>query len=107
MLETLRRHFAVTLLTADPVDWEEVNRIFGTSIGPGDVEVLRMNRALRMLFRLDPDPESIQPLAYMMRVCQRIFACGPDEPGCNALSRAPRFLINTALKDAASPITLP
>jgi glycosyltransferase involved in cell wall biosynthesis len=72
MLETLRRHFAVTLLTADPVDWEEVNRMFGTSIGPGDVEVLLMNRALRMLFRLDPDPESIQPLAYMMRVCHRI-----------------------------------
>ena len=72
MLEALRRDFAITLLTADPVDWKELNRLFGTSISPGDVEVLLMNRAARMLLRLDPDPESIQPLAYMMRICRRI-----------------------------------
>ena len=39
ILEALRRDFDVTLLTWTPVDWAEVNRFYGTTLGPGDVRV--------------------------------------------------------------------
>lgn len=72
ILETLKDEYDVTLLTAEPVDWHTVNFFFGTSIGQRDVSIIVLNATLRALFRLDPDAESILPLAYMMRICRRI-----------------------------------
>lgn len=72
MLETLKLEYDITLLTADPVDWHTVNFFYGTSIDRREVSVIVLGRLLRTLFKLDPDRESILPLAYMMRICRRI-----------------------------------
>jgi glycosyltransferase involved in cell wall biosynthesis len=70
--EALKTHYALTLLTWNPVNTAEINRFYGTSLRPTDFTVIYPNRLLRILFKLDPDPESLQPTAYLMRACRRI-----------------------------------
>ena len=72
MLEALKDDYEITLLSATPVDFKLVNRLFGTSIEENEVAVKTTLAPLRYIFRLDPDPGSIQPVAYLMRVCRRI-----------------------------------
>ena len=72
IIEALKAEYDVAVLTAVPVDWRIVNRSFGTSINSSEVKVIVLNVFLRAIFRLDPDPQSIQPVAYLMRVCRRI-----------------------------------
>jgi len=72
MIEALKDEYAVTFLSATPVDWEMVNHLFGTSIYQNEVAVITLSAPLRYLFRLDPDPGSIQPVAYLMRTCRKI-----------------------------------
>jgi glycosyltransferase involved in cell wall biosynthesis len=70
--EALKTRYALTLLTWNRVDTAEINRFYGTSLRPTDFTVIYPNQLLRILFRLDPDPRSLQPTAYLMRVCHRI-----------------------------------
>jgi glycosyltransferase involved in cell wall biosynthesis len=72
IVEALRNHYALTLLTWNRVNTADINRFYGTSLRPTDFTVIYPNRLLRMLFKLDPDPGSLQPTAYLMRACHRI-----------------------------------
>ena len=72
IVEALKGHYDLTLLTWHTVDTADINRFYGTSLQPTDFDVIIPNRLLRMLFRIDPDPGSIQPTAYLMRTCHRI-----------------------------------
>jgi len=72
IVEALKNHYALTLLTLKRVQTEEINRFCGTSLQFTDFAVIYLNRLLRTFFKLDPDPESLQPVAYMMRICHRI-----------------------------------
>jgi glycosyltransferase involved in cell wall biosynthesis len=70
--EALKSHYALTLLTWNRVNTEEINRFYGTSLQPTDFTVIYPNRLLRTIFKLDPDRGSIQPSAYLMRACHKI-----------------------------------
>jgi glycosyltransferase involved in cell wall biosynthesis len=70
--EALKSHYALTLLAWNRVNTAELNRFYGTTLQPTDFTVIYPNRLLRMLFKLDPDPGSLQPTAYLMRVCHKI-----------------------------------
>jgi hypothetical protein len=72
IVEALKSHYALTLLTWTRVNTAEINRFYGTSLQPTDFAVIYPNRLLRTLFKLDPDPGSLQPTAYLMRACHRI-----------------------------------
>jgi hypothetical protein len=72
VVEALKSHYALTLLTWNRVNTEEINHFYGTSIRPTDFAVICPNRLLRTLFKLDPDAGSLQPTAYLMRTCHRI-----------------------------------
>ena len=72
IVEALKSHYALTLLAWNRVNTAEINRFYGTSLQPTDFDVIYPNRLLRTLFKLDPDPRSLQPTAYLMRACHRI-----------------------------------
>jgi glycosyltransferase involved in cell wall biosynthesis len=72
MIEALKDDYEITLLSATPVDWASVNQLFGTLISENELVMKTTIAPLRYLLRLDPDPGSIQPVAYLMRVCRRI-----------------------------------
>jgi glycosyltransferase involved in cell wall biosynthesis len=71
-LQALVRDYDVTLLTWKPFDLPEMNRYFGTSLDTSELQIRHVNSAIRRIFELDPDPGSIQPNCYLMRVCKRI-----------------------------------
>jgi glycosyltransferase involved in cell wall biosynthesis len=72
IVEALKSDYALTLLTWNRVITAEINRFYGTSLQQTDFAVIYPNRLLRTIFKLDPDPGSLQPTAYLMRVCHRI-----------------------------------
>jgi glycosyltransferase involved in cell wall biosynthesis len=72
IVEALKSHYALTLLTWKRVNTAEINHFYGTSLQPTDCTVIYANRLLRTLFKLDPDTRSLQPTAYLMRACHRI-----------------------------------
>ncbi len=71
-LQALRRDFDVTLLTWQPFDLAAMNRYFGTSLEPSDFRVSHVNPAIRRLIELDPDPGTVQPYSYLMRICKKM-----------------------------------
>ena len=72
ILEALRQDYAVTLLTAAPVDFSQLDRQYGTSLAGSDLQVRTMAPLLRGFLGLDPDPGSVQKHVYLMRLCKRI-----------------------------------
>lgn len=70
-LQALAEQWEVTLLTATRPDFEGVNRHFGTQLREADFTVWQLPFPLGHLGKLDPDPFSVQPLAFLMRQCQR------------------------------------
>jgi glycosyltransferase involved in cell wall biosynthesis len=71
ILQALRDDYDLTVLTETGVDIPALNRFYGTSLRQSDVSVLRPHALIRRLLRLDPDPHSIQPVAYLMRMARR------------------------------------
>lgn len=72
ILEGLKKDYDLTVLAFEQVDLPAINRFYGTSLGDPDVSVIYPNYVVRTLLGLDPDKESIQPAAYLMRMCRRI-----------------------------------
>jgi glycosyltransferase involved in cell wall biosynthesis len=72
LLQALRDHYHLTLLTWHPIDLPALNRHFGTSLKPTDFQVRHVPPAIRKIFEFDPDPGSIQKNAYLARTCKRI-----------------------------------
>jgi glycosyltransferase involved in cell wall biosynthesis len=85
MLQALCDEYNVTLLTRDPVDLPAINNFYGTALRSSDLSVMTPPTLVRALVRLDPDPRSVQPIAYMYRMCQDMqadydyFVCGHGE----------------------------
>lgn len=71
-MEALINDYQVSLLTWRLPDFEGINRILGTSLSSSIITVYSINPVLRKIIDLDPDPESFQKLAYLMRVCKKI-----------------------------------
>lgn len=72
IIQALKDDFALTMLTSRPIDLEALNRFHGTSISDSDLEIVCPNRLVRTILNLDWDYHSIQPVAYLMRVCRKI-----------------------------------
>lgn len=72
LLQALKDEFKVTALTWEPVDWQAVNRYYGTSLDPAEFRVIYPSPWVRALLNLDPDPRSIQPEMYLTRMGKRL-----------------------------------
>ncbi len=66
-LEALRDEFAVTLATLGPVDWEALNRNFGTSLRPSDFAIRIAPPSLRALLRCFPTAGALLEQCCTMR----------------------------------------
>ncbi len=94
-IEVLKDEYDVTLLTEGEPDVEGMDQFYGTSLRGSNFAVIRVSGAVRFLFGLDPDKRSIQPVAYLMRLCRQyrknydaVIATGTEEmdlggPGLN------------------------
>jgi glycosyltransferase involved in cell wall biosynthesis len=69
-LQALQRDWDVTILCGDWPDFAGFNRMFGTRLEEGNFEIRQLPFPLRHLDKIDPDPYSIQRLAWLMRYCQ-------------------------------------
>jgi glycosyltransferase involved in cell wall biosynthesis len=72
IIEALKKDYSVTLLTWKPVDLEEINRFYGTSLKNSEPVVHCINPVLRGLMSLVPDLWSFQKESYTLRVCKRL-----------------------------------
>jgi glycosyltransferase involved in cell wall biosynthesis len=86
MLEALKDDSDLTVLTERPADFAKLDDFYGTSLRLSRIRVLRPNPLIRTVLRLDPDPGSMQPIAYLMRMCRRyraaydlVLAAGMEE----------------------------
>jgi glycosyltransferase involved in cell wall biosynthesis len=94
-IEVLKDRYDVTVLSQCKPEIAAVNRFYGTNLRESDFSLILPSRPMRLLFGLDPDKASIQPVAYMMRLCRRyrraydtVIATGTEEmdlggPGLN------------------------
>jgi glycosyltransferase involved in cell wall biosynthesis len=72
MLQALRDDYRLTLLTWTPVDLDEVNRYFGTSLAPSDFTALSPSRASRAVLDGLPLPLSTVKTSVLRRRAKRI-----------------------------------
>lgn len=56
MVEVLKTHYELHLLTLEPVDLKSVNRFFGTALVPGEFACLQPGRRVRAILRRLPVP---------------------------------------------------
>lgn len=74
MLQALAPSHEVTLLTWTPVDFDEMNRFWGTSLSPRDCRHLRVPAALRRSLESLPIPLGLVRTAVMLRMARRMRA---------------------------------
>ena len=67
-IQALKGDYELTVLTWVPIDFESVNRFYGTMLSPNEFRSLSVPLIVRCLFKFDPDSASIQPLACLMRL---------------------------------------
>ncbi len=67
-LQALQDDFALDLLTGTPVRFRDLDRFFGTRLDTRKFKNYTLPPWLVRLLQLDPDPYSIQRLAFLMRL---------------------------------------
>lgn len=75
-LEALRGRCKLSLLTLEPVDLPAVNLHFGTTLEPGDFELLEATSLLQRLMEVAPMPLALLQNALLMRAAQQLSATG-------------------------------
>lgn len=71
-LQALCEEWDVTLLCETAPDFETVNRYYGTQLEQSSFKVRTLPWLLRMIGQLDPRPQSIWPLVWLIRISRRI-----------------------------------
>jgi glycosyltransferase involved in cell wall biosynthesis len=69
-LQGLQDKYSIDLLTWNEVDFEEVNRFYGTRLDKDRFKRTWMPAWVRRLVSLDPDPWSFQRIAILMRIAK-------------------------------------
>jgi glycosyltransferase involved in cell wall biosynthesis len=72
MLQALKDEHDVTLFTWADVDFDELNRFWGTSLRPTDARLIRVPRAIRRAIERMPIPLGLMRTALMQRMAQRM-----------------------------------
>jgi len=72
IMEALKDDYELTVLTWDRADLAALDRFYGTSLDGSNISWIYPNPVARAFLNLDPDPESIQPIAYLMRYCRKL-----------------------------------
>ncbi|HEU5195199.1 MAG TPA: glycosyltransferase [Methylomirabilota bacterium] len=72
MLQALREEHEITLLTWWPVDLDDVNRFWGTSLRASDFRAVRVPAPWRWLVDYAPMPLDMLRSAIMMRIARRL-----------------------------------
>lgn len=73
MIEALRRDYRVAVFTWRPFDVAAINRFWGTSLTPGDVEALAVPSSVRTLVDALPLPLSLLKSSLLMRFARRLM----------------------------------
>ena len=67
-IEALKDDYEVTVLTWQPINIDNINRYYGTRLKSAEFKVFFAPSVIRWLYALDPEPNSIQPIASLMRI---------------------------------------
>ena len=67
-IEALKSEYELSILTWKPVNLQAINRFYGTDLSPDELRIFCFPSVIRSFYTLDPDTDSIQPLALMMRI---------------------------------------
>lgn len=70
MMEALKHDYELHVFTINPVNLNELNRFYGTSLKSSDFHLHIFPRFIRYILSLDPDPRSVQGLALLMRLAK-------------------------------------
>lgn len=70
MLEALKHHYDLHVLTLYPVDVDPINQYYGTQLSQDDFQIQVIPPIIRKILTLDPDPRSIQGLCLLMRIAK-------------------------------------
>ena len=73
MLEALRRDYRLTLFTWQPLNVDSINRYWGTSLAPDDVEVMTVPPFVRTLVDALPLPLSLLKSSLLMRFARPLM----------------------------------
>jgi len=71
VVEALKRDYAITLLTWEPVDIKAINRTFCTSLGESEFKVRLPPYIFRLMIRIPNDLLSIR-YGILLRLCKKI-----------------------------------
>jgi len=71
-LEALRDEYDLTVLAFERVSLPAINRFYGTSLSDADLSVIYPHRLIRAALGLDFTEGSIQPAAWLMRMCRQL-----------------------------------
>lgn len=71
-LQGLRSDWDITLLCSITPDFERINKHFGTELVAEDFAIRTLPFPLNYANKLDPDPFSVQRLAWLMRMSKRV-----------------------------------
>ncbi len=71
-LQALQQDWDVTILCSQRPDFQALNRHFGTSLRADDFRFVQLPWLLRNINRVDPDPNSFQPAAWLMRKARQL-----------------------------------
>jgi len=71
-LQALRRDWKITVLCSNPPDFAALNRHFGTTLDAGEFTICKAPWLIRESHRFDPDVNSFQRAAWLMRMARRM-----------------------------------
>ncbi len=72
MIEALRGDHHITLLAWEAPQLEAINRFYGTSLRPSDLELIALPRLLRAIARRTPTPMALAKDNYLLWRCRRM-----------------------------------
>ena len=71
-LEALKNEYDLTVLAFQRTDFAAIDDFYGTSLRGSDIACVYPNGLIQAALRLDFSEGSIQPAAYLMRMCRRL-----------------------------------
>ena len=71
-LQALSKDWEVTILCADRPNFTALNRHFGTRLDEKSYRIQQLSWPINRLHVIDPDPDSYQRSAFLMRKCRKI-----------------------------------
>jgi len=72
MIEAVKQQHQVSVLTWTPVDFDPINRHYGTSLSALDVTLHEVHPIVRHLIDLVPGPTGLLKTSFLLRLCKKM-----------------------------------